>query len=105
MNDYSEKVFNMNRKYEINNYNGLYNGITYLKIVYGNLPILLSAPHSVKQVRNNKIKKSDGLTGAIVEYLAKLSDTYGITRICNLLDDPNYLIQEVVYNIKKTVLN
>ncbi len=88
--DYSEKVFNMNRKYEINNFNGLYNGITNLKIVYGNLPILLSAPHSVKQVRNNEMKKCDGLTGGIVEYLAKLSDTYGITRICNLLDDPNY---------------
>ena len=56
--DYSEKVFNMNRKYEINNFNGLYNGITNLKIVYGNLPILLSAPHSVKQVRNNEMKQS-----------------------------------------------
>ena len=86
----SDEIYDLNKKYEANNFNGLYNGITNLRIIYGNLPILLSAPHSVKHFRNNQLKRSDGLTGGIVEYLAKYNNTFGITRISNLLDDPNY---------------
>ena len=38
---------------------------------YGDLPILLSAPHAVKQIRNGEIKAHEFYTGAIVECLAK----------------------------------
>jgi len=80
----------LNKKYEENDFNGIYQGICNLKIMKGSIPILLSAPHAVMQVRNGIFKRCDGLTGGIVEYLKDSKDTFGITRVHNLLDDPNY---------------
>ena len=88
--DFKEEVFNLNKKYEENDCHGIYQGINNLKIIYGNIPILLSAAHSVKHVRNGLFKNSDGLTGGIVEFLANYHNAFGITRVHNMLDDPNY---------------
>lgn len=60
------------------------------KIIKGDMPILLSAPHAVKQIREGKIKEEDRLTGAIVEYLCIKTGTNGIVRTYNHNDDPNY---------------
>lgn len=49
--DIATKVEELNEKYKKNNSNGLNinNSINYT-LVYGNIPILLSAPHAVKQL-------------------------------------------------------
>ena len=58
------------QKFKINNYKG---SPVYQCTVdkHGNLPILLSAPHAVKQIRNGQVKAHEFYTGAIAECLAK----------------------------------
>ena len=60
------------------------------KIVKGNLPIIFSAPHCVKQLREGKIKCAEGETGAIVQILAKETNCYAIYKTYNDNDDANY---------------
>ena len=67
------------------------------KIIYGNIPIILSAPHSVKQTRNGKIKEAEGETGAIVQILAKRTNAYAIYKTYNNNDDANYDISNNLY--------
>ncbi|MBE6451185.1 MAG: hypothetical protein E7016_04390 [Alphaproteobacteria bacterium] len=73
---------------------------------YGDLPILLSAPHAVKQIRNGEIKAHEFYTGAIVECLAKqigcacITKQYLIENTTN--DDPN---TDNAYCSYKTAIN
>ena len=93
-----DEVMRLNEKYEEYDFNGTYQGVNNLKIMVGNFPILFSAPHSVKTVRNGLFKRCDVLTGGIVEYLFSYDKVFGITRLHNMLDDPNY------YNIGNSFL-
>ena len=90
----ADSIFNIikedNKKYEKNDYNGKMTSTKDYKVIQGKIPILLSAPHGVKQVRNKKIKWEDAMTGGIVEYLCDTINAFGIIRTCNLNDDPNY---------------
>jgi transposase len=45
----------------------------------GELPILLSAPHDVRHIRQRKIKMSDQFTGSIVYLLHKLTGCHAIS--------------------------
>ena len=72
------------------------------KIIYGEIPILISAPHSVRQLRNGKIKKTDLYTGPIVLEIANKTKCYAIYKTYNNNDDANYNIQHNEY--KKEVL-
>lgn len=74
------------------------------KIINGTLPIILSAPHAVKQCRNGKIKEEDKLTGAIVEYLCMKTGINGIIRTCNYNDDPNYENSGEALKYKEAIL-
>lgn len=60
------------------------------KIIRGNIPIILSAPHAVRQLRENKIKSAEGETGAIIQMLAKETGCYAIYKTYNNDDDANY---------------
>lgn len=60
------------------------------KIIKNPSPVLLSAPHAVKQVREGIKKGRDVNTGGIVEYLSKSAKCNGIIRTFNKYDDPNY---------------
>lgn len=100
-----DEVFKLNEKYEMHDHNGVYNKISNLKIIKGNIPIILSAPHSVRQFRNNHFKRSDGLTGGLVEFLSQDKDTFGITRIHNKLDDPNSSNISLSMNYKREIIN
>lgn len=83
------ELLKMNEKYKVNNCNGLNHGGENFNIIYGNSPILLSAPHAVRQSRNGEIKKADTMTGVIVEDLCRRTKVNGIVRTFNLMDDPN----------------
>lgn len=74
------------------------------KIINGDIPILLSAPHAVKQIREGKVKLEDALTGAIVEYLCVNAGTNGIVRTYNSNDDPNYENTGKALQYKKAIL-
>lgn len=85
-----EAVLRLNQKYKANDSNGIKIDVDHFKIINGKVPILLSAPHAVKQNRNGVEKEADGMTGAIVEYLCQKTGTNGIIRNYNLGDDPNF---------------
>lgn len=63
------------------------NGKNY-RVIYGKIPVLLSAPHAVRHKRKNKVKGADIKTGAIVEYLCSATGCYGIVRTYYDNDDP-----------------
>lgn len=84
------QIEKLNEKYKLNNSNGQKNNSsTNYTFIIGEIPILLSAPHAVKQRRNGKIKSEDVNTGGITEYLCNTCKCYGIIRNYNELDDPN----------------
>ncbi len=46
------------QKFKVNNYKGHSNGLSFMVEKYGDVPILLSALHAVKQIRNGEIMPS-----------------------------------------------
>lgn len=80
----------LNYQFLTNNKNGLkVNNKNYIFKI-GKLPILLSAPHAVKQYRESQVKPSDYLTGALALYLAEKCECSYFIRVFNDNDDPNY---------------
>lgn len=67
------------------------------EILEGKIPVLLSAPHSVRQLREGKIKAKDRYTGAIAIELAKLTDSFAIYKTYNNQDDASYDIENNEY--------
>ena len=67
------------------------------EVIEGQVPIIISAPHCVQQLRNGKIKSSEGETGAIVQYLAEKIQCYAIYKTYNNNDDANYDIENNPY--------
>lgn len=75
-------------------------------IINGKIPVIISAPHCVTQIREGKIKQAEGETGAIVQILAKLTDCYAIYKTYNNNDDANYDIIENSYKEElKNIIN
>lgn len=100
-----QQIKNAEQKFKKNNYKG--NSVCSCVVEkYGDLPILLSAPHAVKQIRNGEIKAHEFYTGAIVECLAKqigcacITKQYLIENTIN--DDPN---TDNAYCSYKTAIN
>ena len=67
------------------------------EVLEGKIPVLLSAPHSVRQLREGKIKAKDRYTGAIAIELAKLTDSFAIYKTYNNQDDASYDIENNEY--------
>lgn len=84
-----EEINSLNKKYESNKKNGI-KSIPNYKFYEGTNKIAISAPHGVKQQRRKLPKCADLKTGSIAEYIIKETNSYGIIRTNNLLDDPNY---------------
>lgn len=93
LSDYDHDIFDemesINKKYTANNNNGDINDTQNIRTFSGNVPIIFSAPHSVRYKRNGEIRPANAYTGAMVEYLNKTYGVHGITRSGNLDDDPN----------------
>lgn len=66
-------------------------------VVKGKIPIIVSAPHSVKQLREGKIKEAENQTGAIVSILAEETGCFAIYKTYNKQDDANYDIENNEY--------
>ena len=70
------------------------------KYIKGKEKIILSAPHSVSQIRNGRIKGKDIATGAIAISLQKSLNCYCIYKTRNDNDDANYDIEKNPYKDK-----
>ncbi|MBQ9013412.1 MAG: hypothetical protein IJ094_07670 [Bacilli bacterium] len=55
----------------------------------GNIPVLLSAPHSVNQIRGEDVRDAERYTGGIVRYLSNNANCYGIFQMFTHAD-PNF---------------
>ena len=93
------------QKFKVNNYKG--DSVCPCVVErFGDTPILLSAPHAVKQIRNGEIKAHEFYTGAITTCLAKevgcacITKQYLIENSQN--DDPN---TDNAYCSYKTAIN
>lgn len=83
------ELLKLNNKYYEDNCNNENKEKNY-EFIVGQVPIIISAPHAVMQVRNGKVKVADYLTGPITEYLCRNTRCHGIVRtFCNN-DDPNH---------------
>ena len=101
----TNEIKKLEEKYSINEYKGISTKPVSV-ISYGEIPILISASHSVKQKRNGELKSQEFYTGAIAEYLAKEVGCYVITKPylleVNYNDDANYEDCRCAY---KTAIN
>lgn len=65
----------------------------------GNIPILISAPHTVKQWRNEKYKSADIYTGALAKTLHESTGAHVIYK-ASTNGDENYTTEETEYRKK-----
>ena len=100
-----QQIKNAEQKFKVNDYKG--NSICSCMVEkFGNVPILLSAPHAVKRIRRGEIKAHEFYTGAIAECMAKqigcacITKQYLIENTTN--DDPN---TDNAYCSYKTAIN
>ena len=100
-----EKIKELNEKYMPNNQNGIKISNINFKIIEGCKPIILSAPHAVRQNTQDKIKAAERYTGAIVEYLCEKTGANGIIRTCNFGDNPNSENEGYGLKYKNAILN
>lgn len=105
MDSTAQQVFCLNLKYFLNNGNGKKTAARNYRCFLGKTPVILSAPHAVKQVRNGREKSEDVMTGGIVEYLCQQHQCYGITRIYNAGDDPNSDFSGPGFSYKEQILH
>lgn len=95
---------NLNAQFLVNNKNGLkVNNKNYIFKI-GKIPILLSAPHAVKQYRESQVKPSDYLTGALAIYLAEKCNCSYFVRNFNEKDDPNFPLGITLTQIENNYL-
>lgn len=88
------RIAELNEKYEANDYHGAQGEGKNYQVFIGEVPILVSAPHAVCQLREGAVKDRDGMTGGIVEYLCEELGVFGIVRCWEAGDDPNYAEDE-----------
>jgi hypothetical protein len=60
------------------------------EIMTGEMPVLISAPHSVTHFRKGQPKQGEFMTGVIARLLQERLNCYCITKIHNDLTDPNF---------------
>lgn len=76
--------------FSCNNYNGAeYKGANYI-YKKGRLPVIISVPHSVFQIREGALKNPEVYTGAIGVMLHKYSGAHIIAKCLADKEDPNY---------------
>ena len=67
------------------------------RVINGKIPIIVSAPHTVRQLRKGKIKGAEYQTGAIVNILVEETGCFAIYKTYNNQDDANYDIENNEY--------
>lgn len=83
-----EQVELNEKLFSVNNYDGA-PGESY-KIITGNVPIMLSAPHAANHFRGGQKKWADLYTGGIALYLQQVTGCHLIYNACFGEKDPNF---------------
>lgn len=94
---YSEEyIKQQEEEFKSNNYLGSSNDFEYK---LGNIPILISAPHTVKQWRDDTYKNAEAYTGALAKILNESSGAHVIYKT-SVNGDENYTTSETEYRKK-----
>lgn len=83
-----KRVSKLEEMFSKNNYDGI-EGFEF-DIKKGNIPVMISAPHTVKHKRNNKMKQSEVFTGAIALFIQEVTNCHLIYSKNMRNSDPNY---------------
>lgn len=81
------KILNIEEHYKANEYNGTAKSY---KVRSFRSNVMLSAPHSVNQIRKGNIKYAEAYTGSMTEYLSDAHLVCSITKALNENDDANF---------------
>ena len=76
-------------RFSVNDYRGLPDALPF-SVVEGELPVIVSAPHAVSQLREGRVKPSDDFTGAMALVVAELSGASVIVASRYDACDPNW---------------
>ena len=71
------------------------------RVLSGNTPILISAPHSVNQLRGDDVRDAEKFTGGIARYLSSATGSYAIFQLFTHAD-PNF---DSDHNYKNGIIN
>ncbi len=58
------------------------------RVLSGNVPVLISSPHAVNQIRGDDVRDAEKFTGALTRYLSNATSSFGIFQIFTHAD-PN----------------
>lgn len=75
------------------------------EIIQWTIPVIFSAPHAAPQTREWERKPCDEFTWEIVRQLCEKTWVYGIIRIENCDDDPNFYNNWVSWEFKEEIVN
>ena len=73
------------------------------KYIKGTIPVLVSAPHSVRHLRQKKIKQSDIFTGSLAHILNSLTDCHALSVTRLYGGDPNFDLPCLYKNYLKDI--
>lgn len=74
------------------------------RVLSGNVPVLLSAPHSVNQIRGDDVRDAEKYTGSLVRYLSNSTSSYAIFQLFTHAD-PNTDIENDYKNAIVNLIN
>ncbi len=98
-----EKIISLEEDFSNNEYYGtnVWTEEKY-RTLSGNIPVLISAPHSVNQLRNDDIRDAEKYTGALARYLNGATNSFAIFEIFTHADPNNdgfHLYKNAVVNL------
>lgn len=97
MNKLKERIEKFNNELYGNEKKRANSKVRSFNVVKGKIPIVVSAPHTVKQLREGKIKAAENQTGAIASILGEETGCFIIYKTYNNQDDANYDIENNEY--------
>lgn len=89
------RIAKFEKQFSRNDYKG--GGSEDFAIIEGEIPVMISAPHSVKMLREGKEKGADKLTGAIALLLQEMTGCHLIYSTRFSESDPNYATENNGY--------
>lgn len=98
-----EEIFGLEKDFANNEYYGtnVWTEEKY-RVLSGNTPIILSAPHAVNQLRGDDVRDAEKYTGSIVRYLSGATSSYAIFQLFTHSDpnnDESNLYRNAIINL------
>ena len=87
--DYMDKL---EKEFTLNDYNGIKTEEESFKVLKGSVPVLVSCPHSIDQIRKGMLKPREVYSGAICKLIQERTDCFAIYKYHNNGIDDNFVL-------------